>query len=141
MNRREESTELRTAAHLYKASGKKPMKKGASERVASSSVLPSAGFSFPRKLGGRSFTWTKGEDSDLGAKVAALPSHKQKFVIDHLQETLVDKTKKFGINDPRTLECKEYLGIARRSSKRTNKKKKHDKNKGMRKKRSSKGME
>ena len=128
-------------ASLYKASGEKPAPKITAEPADSAAEPTRTGFSFSRKLGGRSFTWIAGEDSDLGAKVAALPSHKQKFVIDHLQETLVDKTKKFGINDPRTLECKEYLGIARRSSKRTNKKKKHDKNKGMRKKRSSKGME
>ena len=63
-----------------------------------------------------------GEDSDLGTKVAALPPHKQKYVVDHLEETLADKTKKFGLNDSRTQEWKEYLGIVRKSSKRTSKK-------------------
>ncbi len=83
-----------------------------------------------------SFIWIAGEDSDLGTKMAALPPHKQKYVVDHLEETLADKTKKFGLNDSRTQEWKEYLAIARKSSKRTSKKKKHNKNKVMRKKRS-----
>jgi hypothetical protein len=71
--------------------------------------------------------------------MAALPPHKQKYVMDHLQETLANKTKKFGLNDSRTQEWKEYLGIARKSSKRTSNKKKRNKNKGMRKKRSRDG--
>ena len=72
----------------------------------------------------------------MGAKMAALPPHKQKYVVEHLQETLANKAKKFGPNDPRTQEWKEYLEIARKSSKRTTKKKKRTKNKGMRRKRS-----
>ncbi|MCP4848808.1 MAG: hypothetical protein GY899_12775 [Verrucomicrobiaceae bacterium] len=69
-----------------------------------------------------SFIWIAGEDSDLETKMAALPPHKQKYVMDHWEETLADKTKKFGLNDSRTQEWKEYLGIARKSSKRTIKK-------------------
>ena len=136
MNRREESMESQPAASLYKAPGEKPTQKETTERAGPAAELTRTGFSFPRKLGGRSFTWIAGEDSDLGTKVAALPPHKQKFVVDHLEETLANKTKKFGLNDSRTQEWKEYLVIARKSSKRTSKKKKRNKNKGMRKKRS-----
>ena len=131
--------ESQPTASLYKAPGEKPAQKVTAE-PADPAVEPTrTGFSFPRKLGGRSFTWIAGEDSDLGAKVAALPPHKQKCVVDHLEETLADKTKKFGLNDSRTQEWKEYLGIVRKSSKRTSKKKKHNKNRGMRKKRSRDG--
>ena len=136
MNRREESIESPPTASLYKAPGEKPAQKETTERAAPAAELTRTGFSFPRKLGGRSFTWIAGEDSDLGTKVAALPPHKQKYVVDHLEETLADKTKKFGLNDSRTQEWKEYLVIARKSLKRTSKKKKRNKNKGMRKKRS-----
>ena len=123
-------------ASLYKASGEKPAPKITAEPADSAAEPTRTGFSFSRKLGGRSFTWIAGEDSDLGAKVAALPPHKQKFVVDHLEETLAEKTKKFGLNDSNTQEWKEYLAIARKSSKRTSRKKKRNKNKGMRKKRS-----
>ena len=132
MNRREESTGLRSPSHLYKTPGKKPTQKGPSE-------LARTGFAFPRNLGGRSFTWTKGKDSDLGAKMAALPRHKQKYVMDHLQEKMAGIAKKFGLNDPYAQEWKEYLAIAKKSSKRSsnkNKRNKRNKNKGMRKKRS-----
>ena len=128
--------ESQPAASLYKAPGEKPMQKETTERADPAAKRTRTGFAFPQNLGGRSFTWIAGEDSDLGAKVAALPPHKQKFVMDHLEETLADKTKKFGLNDSRTQEWKEYLRIARKSSKRTSNKKKRNKNKGMRKKRS-----
>tara|TARA_B100000959_G_C14513237_1_gene432225 strand:- start:59 stop:490 length:432 start_codon:yes stop_codon:yes gene_type:complete len=136
MNRREESIESEPGASLYKGSAEKPAQKVTSEPADPSAEPTRTGFSFSRNLGGRSFTWIAGEDSDLGAKVAALPPHKQKYVVGHLEEALADKTKKFGLNDSRTQEWKEYLAIARKSSKRTSKKKKHNKNKGMRKKRS-----
>jgi len=136
MNRREESIESEPGASLYKAPDRKPTQKETTERADPAAEPTRTGFSFPRDLGGRSFTWIAGEDSDLGAKVAALPPHKQKFVVDHLEETLAEKTKKFGLNDSNTQEWKEYLAIARKSSKRTSKKKKRNKNKGMRKKRS-----
>ncbi len=132
MNRREESTGLRSPSHLYKTPARKPTQKGPSE-------LAPTGFAFPRNLGGRSFTWTKGKDSDLGAKMAALPPPKQKYVMGHLQEKMAGNAKKFGLNDPKTQEWKEYLAIARKSSKRSSNKKKRDKNKGMRKKRSREG--
>ena len=149
MNRREEPKEMHSSAHLYKARVRKPTQKATTEREKPTQKAtderdkPAAqparvGFSFPRKLGGRSFTWSRGKDTDLGAKVAALPPHKQECVVERLQETLAEKTKKLGPNDPQTQQWKEYLGIARKSSRRKNKKKKkkHDKNKGMRKKRS-----
>jgi hypothetical protein len=149
MNRREEPKEMHSSAHLYKARVRKPTQKATTERekptqkATAEREKPAAqparvGFSFPRKLGGRSFTWSRGKDTDLGAKVAALPPHKQECVVERLQETLAEKTKKLGPNDPQTQQWKEYLGIARKSSRRKNKKKKkkHDKNKGMRKKRS-----
>ena len=88
MNRREESIESPPTASLYKAPGEKPTQKYTTERAAPAAELTRTGFSFPRKLGGRSFTWIAGEDSDLGSKMAALPPHKQKYVMDHLQETL-----------------------------------------------------
>ena len=109
-------------ASLYKRPGEKPVQKGTTEPADPAAKPTRTGFSFPRNLGGRSFTWIGGEDSDLGAKVTALPPHKQKFVVDHLEEALADKTKKFGLNDSRTQEWKEYLGIVRKSSKRTSKK-------------------
>ncbi len=130
---------LHSPAHLYKTPGKKPTQKGTSELADSASELEGAGFAFPRNLGGRSFTWTKGKDSDLGAKMAALPPPKQKYVMGHLQEKMAGNAKKFGLNDPKTQEWKEYLAIARKSSKRSSNKKKRDKNKGMRKKRSREG--
>ena len=114
--------ESQPAASLYKAPGEQPTQKETTERADPAAEPTRTGFSFPRKLGGRSFTWIAGEDSDLGTKVAALPPHKQKYVVDHLEETLADKTKKFGLNDSRTQEWKEYLAIARKSSKRTSKK-------------------
>ena len=124
MNRREESTGLRSPSHLYKTPARKPTQKGPSE-------LAPTGFAFPQNLGGRSFTWTKGKDSDLGAKMAALPRHKQKYVMEQLQEKMAGIAKKFGLNDPYAQEWKEYLAIAKKSSKRSS-----NKNKGMRKKRS-----
>ncbi len=111
MNRREESTGLRSPSHLYKTPARKPTQKGPSE-------LAPTGFAFPRNRGGRSFTWTKGKDSDFGAKMAALPRHKQKYVMEQLQE--------------------KKAGIAKKSSKRSSNKnkRKRNKNKGMRTKRS-----
>mgnify|MGYP004350218469 CR=1 FL=1 len=136
MTRREEPIESEPAASLYKAPGEKPAQKQTTEPAGTAAESNRIGFSFSRKLGGRSFTWIAGEVADLGGKVAALPPHKQKFVVHHLEEALAEKTKKFGLNDSRTQEWKEYLAIARKSSKRTSKKKKRNKNKGMRKKRS-----
>ena len=136
MTRREESIESEPAASLYKVPGEKPAQKLTTEPAGPVAEPSRTGFSFSRKLGGRSFTWIAGEVADLAAKVAALPPHKQKFVVNHLEEALAEKTKKFGLNDSNTQEWKEYLAIARKSSKRTSKKKKRNKNKGMRKKRS-----
>ena len=75
----------------------------------------------------------------MGERMAALPPHKQQFVIEHMHETVADKVKKFGLNDPKTQEWKEYLAIAKRSCKKKSGKKKHNKNKGMRKKRHQEG--
>jgi len=145
MKPREESTQLGPSSHLYKG----PKGKAASVEPDASAPrrdtpwgqgakakLVPVGFSFPQELGGRSFTWTRDDQDDLAAKVAALPPHKKTFVVQHIEELLSEKTKKFGLNDYRTQEWKDYLSTARRSSrKKSSKKKKGNKNKGMRKKR------
>ncbi|MFP6854344.1 MAG: hypothetical protein VB980_01065 [Opitutales bacterium] len=138
MNHRKESTELHPSAHLYKTPRSKPAQKEPIEETPREVPSGRVGFSFSQKLGGRSFNWTTGEKSNLGDLVAALPPHKQQFVMEHMEETLVEKTKKFGLNDLKTQEWKEYLAIARRSCKKKKggKRKRSDKNKGMRKKRS-----
>ena len=68
--------------------------------------------------------------------MAALPRHKQKYVMEQLQEKKAGIAKKFGLNDPYAQERKEYLAIAKKSSKRSSNKnkRKRNKTKGMRKK-------